>query len=196
VETHLHGDSEEPFDRTKKEKGETKMIPKMISKVEPMLKEFREEAATTRRVLDKVPADKLSWRPHQKSMSLGQLAMHIATVPGGISKALQGDEFEIDPKNFGTKEPGSVQEIYAAHDQSVRDAEAFLSGVTEQSAGANWRLKVNGKQVVGRPRMEVVRSIMMNHWYHHRGQLSVYLRLLEVPVPSIYGPSADENPFM
>jgi uncharacterized damage-inducible protein DinB len=168
----------------------------MIPTVEPMLKEFREEAATTRRVLEKVPADKLSWRPHRKSMSLGQLAMHIATVPGGLSKALQGDELEIDPKNFGTKEPGSVQEIHAAHEQSVREAEVFLSGVTEQSAGANWRLKVNGKQVVGRPRMEVVRAIMMNHWYHHRGQLSVYLRLLEVPVPSIYGPSADENPFM
>jgi uncharacterized damage-inducible protein DinB len=167
----------------------------MIPMVEPMLKELREEAATTRRVLEKVPADKLSWRPHQKSMSLGQLAMHIATTPGGLAKALQGDEFEIDPKNFGPQEPKSIGEIHAAHDQSVRDAEAFLSGVTEQSARGDWRLKVNGKQVMGRPRIEVARTIMMNHWYHHRGQLSVYLRLLDVPVPSIYGPSADENPF-
>lgn len=88
-----------------------------------------------------------------------------------------------------------MEEIQATHDQSVRAAEDYLEGMSEQAAQANWRLLAQGKQISSKPRIVVLRSIMLNHWYHHRGQLSVYLRLLEIPVPVIYGPSADENPF-
>ncbi len=167
----------------------------MTPMLEPMLNEFREEAAITKRVLDRVPADKLNWRPHQKSMSLGQLALHIATVPGAIARISQLEEFDAAQANFDPPEAKNAQELQAALAESVRVAEECMSGMTEQKARGNWRLLVNGKQVSTQTRAEVMRSIMLNHWYHHRGQLSVYLRLLDVPVPVIYGRSADENPF-
>jgi uncharacterized damage-inducible protein DinB len=167
----------------------------MIPMLEPVLSEIREEAAITKRVLERVPADKLSWKPHRKSMSLGQLALHIASVPGGLTKILQQNEFEANPANFDPPSPKNIQEIHATFDQSLRAAEEFLNDMSEQSAQASWRLTVKGKHVFTKPRIGVVRSIMMNHLYHHRGQLSVYLRLLDVPVPVIYGRSADESPF-
>jgi uncharacterized damage-inducible protein DinB len=162
---------------------------------EPMLDEFREEAAVTKRVLERVPADKLAWKPHAKSMSLGQLAMHIATVPGSLTKITWEDEFEISQANFNPPLPKDVKEIHAAFEQSVREVEECLKRMTEQLAQGHWRLMFRGKEISSKPRIRVLRSIMLNHWYHHRGQLSVYLRLLDIPVPVIYGPSADESPF-
>jgi uncharacterized damage-inducible protein DinB len=162
---------------------------------QPMLDEFREEAAITKRVLDRVPAAKLGWRPHPKSMSLGQLAIHIATVPGSLAKITQQPSFDVSQGSFEPPQPQDLKEIQAAFEQSVRDAEACLTGLTEQSAKDNWRLMFHDKELFNRPRLNVLRSIMLNHWYHHRGQLSVYLRMLDVPVPVIYGRSADENPF-
>jgi uncharacterized damage-inducible protein DinB len=167
----------------------------MTPMVDPMLKEFREEAATTKRVLERVPADKLTWKPHRKSMSLGQLALHIASVPGSLARISQLDEFDVAQANFDPPAPKDVEQIHAALQESIRSAEECLSGMNEQKAMGNWRLTTNGKQIFNRPRVEVIRSIMLNHWYHHRGQLSVYLRMLDVPVPVIYGRSADENPF-
>jgi uncharacterized damage-inducible protein DinB len=167
----------------------------MTQMLEPMLSEFREETAITKRVLERVPVDKLTWKPHRKSMSLGQLALHIASVPGGIAKISQLDEFDVAQGTFDPPQPKSIEEIHGAFDESVRAAEECLGGMTEQKARGNWRLMAHGKQIFSRPRVEILRSIMLNHWYHHRGQLSVYLRLLDVPVPVIYGRSADENPF-
>jgi uncharacterized damage-inducible protein DinB len=164
-------------------------------RMETMLGELQQEAATTKRVLQRVPADKLAWKPHPKSMSLGQLAMHVATIPGGISKLAQVDEFEVNPANFNQPVPKDAAEILAALEASVKTAEEYLGGVSESAALGNWRAMVNGKEVMAMPRAAMLRALMLNHWYHHRGQLSVYLRLLEVPVPTIYGPSADENPF-
>jgi uncharacterized damage-inducible protein DinB len=167
----------------------------MTKTLEPILSEIREEAAITKRILERVPADKLSWKPHQKSMSLGQLAFHIASIPGNLTKLLQPEEFDVSQANFNPPQPKNIEEIHAAHDQSIRAAEDFIEGTSEQSARASWRLMRNGTPIFSKPRIAVLRSIMLNHWYHHRGQLSVYLRLLEVPVPVIYGRSADENPF-
>ena len=167
----------------------------MIPICQAMLGEIQQEAATTRRVLERVPEDKLSWRPHKKSMTIGQLALHIATVPGGIAKISQGDEFDGSQANFAAKQPESMGEVFAAYDESIRAAEDCLRSMTEEKAKATWRLKMGAKEVFAVPRAGLLRSIMLNHWYHHRGQLSVYLRLLDVPLPSIYGPSADENPF-
>lgn len=167
----------------------------MIPMLEPMLGEIREEAVITKRILDRVPADKLSWKPHHKSMSLGQLALHIASVPGSLSKIVQLDEFAANPANFDPPAPKNIEEIHTAFERSVRAAEDCLNCMSEQAARGSWRLTVKGKHVFTKPRVGVLRSIMMNHIYHHRGQLSVYLRMLDVPVPVIYGRSADENPF-
>jgi uncharacterized damage-inducible protein DinB len=167
----------------------------MWQSLSPMLNEFQRECATTRRVLDRVPADKLDWTPHVKSMTIGKLANHIASVPGGISRIAQNDVHEIDPAAFAPPQPKDKKEILDAFEASSKTAQEFIEGLTESAATATWRLTANGKEVVAIPRVELIRNIMFNHLYHHRGQLSVYLRLLEVPVPSIYGPSADENPF-
>ncbi len=167
----------------------------MMPMLEPIMNEIQEEAVITKRVLDRVPGDKLSWKPHAKSMSLGQLALHIAGVPGRLAKILEQDEFDASVANFEPPAPKNIQEIHTTFEQSVQDAKNFLNSMSEQTALGSWRLTVNGKQIFTKPRLAVLRSIMMNHSYHHRGQLSVYLRLLDVPVPVIYGRSADENPF-
>lgn len=162
---------------------------------EPMLEEFRNEVGITRRILQRLPADKLTWKPHPKSMSLGELAQHIATVPGGIAKIAEQDSFDVLTGNFTPPQPRDLNEIHTAFEQSVREAEECIKGLTPQRAQAQWRLMRGDQPLLTQSRGAVVRTIMLNHWYHHRGQLSVYLRLLDVPVPVIYGRSADENPF-
>ena len=171
------------------------MTPTMAPMLQPMLEEIRQEAATTRRVLERVPADKLAWKPHVKSMSLGQLAMHIAQIPGAISGIARPDVFDVSSVNFEPPSPRNTQEILAALDASLQAAEEYVSGLRQSEATANWSMTAKDKPLMNLPRVALLRSIMLNHWYHHRGQLSVYLRLLDVPVPSIYGPSADDNPF-
>jgi uncharacterized damage-inducible protein DinB len=162
--------------------------------VDSILMELDQEAATTRRVLERVPGDKLGWKPHEKSMSLGQLALHVATAPGDVAGMTTMDE--VDVPDFG--EPptvSSAEELMAAYDKSVSAAREILDGMDDAKAMATWKATKGGEELMAVPRIGVVRSILLNHWYHHRGQLSVYLRLLNVPVPSIYGPSADENPW-
>ena len=166
----------------------------MTKTFEPIVNEMREEAEITRRVLNRVPADKLSWKPHQKSMSLGQLALHLARVPGRLVAILQQDQFEMPPQNFDPPAPKDIEEVRTVFEQSCKAAEDYVNGMSEQLAQTNWRLLLRGKELIHKPRIAVLRSIMMNHCYHHRGQLSVYLRPLDVPVPVIYGRSADESP--
>jgi uncharacterized damage-inducible protein DinB len=166
--------------------------PKVVS---ALLSEIQREAATTKRVLERVPTDKLSWQPQPKSMTLGQLTMHIAKIPGGIARLAQVDEFDFSTANFNPPMPKDIQEVLTTLDDSVNAAQKYIGGLTESALDANWRMTSQGREVFTISRIELIRSIMLNHWYHHRGQLSVYLRLLDVPVPSIYGPSADENPF-
>ena len=168
----------------------------MPQMTEPMLNEFRQEAAITRRVLDRIPADKLTWKPHPKSMSLGELAIHTASIPGRLSYIVaQQDKFEPNADAFVPTSPKDLAEVHGAFEQSCKDAEACLEGMSDQAAMGDWTLVVRGKPMFTQPRIAVLRSIMLNHWYHHRGQLSVYLRMLDVPVPVIYGRSADEDPF-
>ena len=164
--------------------------------IEPMLGEFQEEVAVTRRILQRIPADKLTWRPHAKSMSLGQLAIHIAMVPGALATAAQGDGLNVSQANFVPPQPKDLQEIQSAFEASIRQAETQLRGMTDEKAQGSWSLKLGDKELFSKPRIGVLRTLMLDHWYHHRGQLSVYLRLLDVPVPMVYGPSADENPFI
>ena len=159
------------------------------------MNEIDQEAVITRRVLERVPPDKLSWKPHPKSMSLGQLAFHVASIPGNISKLAQLEEFDASAANFDRPSPNDTAEILTALHASLNTVKEYLHDVSESAALGNWRLTFQGKEVFAIPRVALLRTIMLNHWYHHRGQLSVYLRLLDVPVPVIYGRSADENPF-
>jgi uncharacterized damage-inducible protein DinB len=162
---------------------------------QPLLDELRIEADATRRMLGRVPADRLDWRPHPKSMTLGQLAIHIAQIPGGLSNLLATDGFDAVNANFAPPNPKDLEEILAALDASVARAEAFIGGLDESGLAQPWAMTNRGAPVFTRPRAELVRALVFNHWYHHRGQLSVYLRLLDIPVPVMYGRTADENPF-
>lgn len=162
---------------------------------EATVNELQQEGATTRRVLERIPADKLAWSPHAKSMTLGQLALHIATTPAGISGLAKQDGFDVANANFTAPQPASLEEILAAHDASIAAASAYIGALTPDEAAADWRFTAGERVLMAMPRAGLLRTLMLNHWYHHRGQLSVYLRLLDVPVPVIYGRSADENPF-
>lgn len=160
-----------------------------------MLAEFQEELAATRRILDRVPTDKLAWKPHEKSMSLGQLAMHIATVPAGILRITSTDSFDVLQGNFTPPLPKSTTEIHAALEESAQIVETTLRQAEDAWAQAPWRLMAGDRELQTRQRSKAWRTLMLNHWYHHRGQLTVYLRLLGIPVPVIYGPTADESAF-
>ena len=166
-----------------------------MDNLQAMLQEFNQEAVTTKRVLDRVPVDKLGWQPHERSMTLGQLALHIATVPGSIAHITQTDSFDVAHNDFKPPSPKSCEEISAALEQSMRTVEQTLTQCSASTAEGGWHLMAGDTELFTLPRVAVWRSLMLNHWYHHRGQLSVYLRMLDIPVPSIYGPSADENPF-
>lgn len=162
--------------------------------IDSLLAELEQEAVTTRRVLERIPAAHLSWRPHPKSMSLGQLALHVATVPGNVAQ-LASHLTVPDVPAFVQPEAAHASELVPALKASVAQARQLLGGLDDAAMTATWRLLDDGRELMAMPRMALLRAIMLNHWYHHRGQLLVYLRLLDVPVPSVYGPTADENPF-
>ena len=164
-----------------------------MSATAAMIQEFEQEAATTRRVLERVPTDKLAWKPHSKSMSLGALAMHIASGPAFLTGWATQDSVTFS--GGGSPEAQSTAEILATHDAGVSTAKSNITSIGDSNLGNAWEFKTpDGKTMMSMPKAALLRSIAMNHLYHHRGQLSVYLRLLDVPVPSIYGPSADEAP--
>ena len=161
--------------------------------IDPIVAELEQEAQTTRRVLERVPEDKLTWKPHPKSMSLGQLSLHLATAPGILAAVASQDR--VEAPGFDQPEAKSRAEILEAFTKSLATAKDLLNTIDDARAMATWTLTRNGKVLMAIPRLAMIRAILLNHSYHHRGQLTVYLRLLNVPVPSIYGPSADENPF-
>jgi uncharacterized damage-inducible protein DinB len=165
----------------------------LMDVTEMLLAELEQEAQTTRRVLQRVPEGKLSWRPHPKSSTLGQLALHIATIPSLGKYVLAPDVFE-SPEST-QPQPQTAAELIAVLDESVASAREFLSELTPERAGAMWRLVQGGRELIATPRLAMIRTLMFNHWYHHRGSLVVYLRLLEVSLPPVYGPTADERPF-
>jgi uncharacterized damage-inducible protein DinB len=162
--------------------------------IDELLKELEQEARTTRRVLERVPQDRLMWRPHAKARTLGELALHVAKVPGGVAMLVASPSPAQAP-NFVDPSPASTAELLPALDWSIAKAKEMLGGLSDAAMTAAWTLKSGDRELFTLSRVAIVRSVMLNHWYHHRGQLTVYLRELDVPVPSIYGPSADENPF-
>ena len=166
-----------------------------MSIAQSMLQEFEQELKTTRRFLERVPADKLSWRPHEKSMTAGQLALHIAQVPAGTLKFSLADE-ETAP-DFSTRwaQPKDLSEILEALESCAAEVRQVLPDIDDSRMRDTFSVVQAGRTLMAMPRANFLRAIMLNHWNHHRGQLGVYLRLLGAAVPASYGPSADELPF-
>jgi len=161
--------------------------------VQGFLQELEQEAQTTRRVLERVPDAHLDWRPHPKSYSLGQLALHVAQIPGAVATlAMQSP---ATPPEFVQERAARSADLLPALDASVETAKSALAPVSDATMQETWRLVAGNRELMAMPRAAFLRAVMLNHWYHHRGQLVVYLRQLNVPIPSVYGPSADENPF-
>lgn len=160
--------------------------------IDPIIGEYQHEAATTRRLLERVPEDKFDWKPHQKSMSLRQLVSHIAEISSWSGAVFDMDVFDLDP-NYVPFAAQSRQELLDAFDKNVNDTVAKMTGQSNDRLMSNWKMTMAGNTVFEMPRVAVVRAFLLSHMIHHRGQLSVYLRLHDVPIPSIYGPSADEQ---
>jgi len=163
-----------------------------------MLPEFDHEMANTRKTLERVPDDKFSWKPHDKSTTLGGLATHLSHLPSWTKNTFEADELDLAPEGQEAphlEQAKSTAEVLSAFDQNVAAARAALESATDDRWMGKWSLRMGDKTIFTLPRAAVMRGFVMNHMIHHRAQLGVYLRLLDVPVPSIYGPSADEGGF-
>ena len=162
------------------------------SLAQSLLAEFEIQAPITRRFLERLPEDKLTWKPHQKSLSAGQLALHLALVPGGVVQFVQQNPAQAP--DFQFPQPATCQEVLKAFDESIATVHRVLPTFDDAAMDETWRLIVGGREVLAQPRGLFLRDVMFSHWYQHRGQFSVYLRLLGIPVPASWGPSADEPP--
>jgi uncharacterized damage-inducible protein DinB len=160
-----------------------------------LLAEFEIQAPVTRRFLERLPDDNLTWKPHVKSMTAGQLAYHVASVPGGVARLVQNNPAQAGDFNF--PQPSSTEEVLKALDNSIATVRDLVPRYDDAAMRETWRLLHRGQEVIVVPRGQFLRNVMLNHWYQHRGQFSVYLRILNIPVPASWGPSADEPlPFM
>ncbi|HEV7706296.1 MAG TPA: DinB family protein [Gemmatimonadaceae bacterium] len=162
--------------------------------IRDFLDELEQEADGTKRTLERVCNQKLTWKPHEKSLSLGQLALHIATLPGALAEISMLPAFDaatVIPR----PEAKNVDELLAAHAASITRAREILGGMDDAALETPWTIVMGSKEIARMPRGQFLRSVLFNHWYHHRGQLTVYLRETGALVPAIYGPSADEVPF-
>jgi len=169
-----------------------------MSLSETLLPEFDEEMANTRRTLERVPDDKFEWRPHPKSTTMGYLATHLGFLPGWATNAITLDYLDLAPEGGApAKIPAATsrQEVLDSFDKNVAEARAAIAGASDEHLMKPWSLKMGGRDILTKTRMEIIRSVVMNHTVHHRAQLGVFLRLNDIPVPAIYGPSADENVF-
>ena len=163
-----------------------------------LLPEFDHEMSNTRKTLERIPEEKFEWKPHEKSFAMGALATHVATLPTWTTTIIDTESMDIRPD--GAPPPKaepvkSLEELLAKFDKSIAAARASLAGASDQDLVKPWSLLAAGKPVFTIPRIAAIRSFVMNHNVHHRAQLGVYLRLNDIPVPSIYGPSADEGSF-
>ncbi len=165
---------------------------------ESLLPEFDHEMANTRKTLERVPYDKFDWKPHQKSMAMGGLATHLSNIPTWAVYTISQDSLDLAPegKPLPTAELAKSEAgLLESFDTNVAKARAAIAGASDAELFKPWTLLHGGKQILTLPKIAVLRSFVMNHQIHHRAQLGVYLRLNDIPVPSIYGPSADEAAF-
>ncbi|MEX2138039.1 MAG: DinB family protein [Pirellulales bacterium] len=159
-----------------------------------LLAEFEQELGATRKFLERVPEERLTWRPHEKSMTAGELALHIAQTPAGVLRLSEPDETAPPDFSAGRPQPATLREVLDALDRTAAYLRQTLPTLSDDRMNATFRVVRGGRTLMALPRAAFLRSIMLNHWYHHRGQLGVYLRLLGAAVPSSYGPSGDEMP--
>jgi uncharacterized damage-inducible protein DinB len=160
---------------------------------ESLLPEFDREMGITRRLLERVPDGVFAWKPHEKSMTLGRLAEHLAELPQWCTMTLTRDGIDMSVgRPPGYQPPATRDAVLAMFETNTAEARATLRGKTDGELVAPWTLSAQGKEIFTMPKVAVLRNFVMNHMVHHRGQLSVYLRLHNVPIPSMYGPSADE----
>jgi uncharacterized damage-inducible protein DinB len=164
-----------------------------MSIAEAMLAEFEVQAPITRKFLERLPEDKLTWKPHEKSMTAGQLAYHLASVPGGIVRFVQNNPAQA-PESFNFPQPASRAEILKTLEESIATVRSLLPKFDDAAMKETWRMNAGGREVLAQPRVDFLRDVMLSHWYQHRGQFSVYLRMLNVAVPASWGPSGDEPP--
>jgi uncharacterized damage-inducible protein DinB len=158
-----------------------------------LLPEFDHEMATTRKTLERIPEDKLDWAPHEKSMTLGRLAGHVAELPNFGSITMKTESIDLASRSHQPLTATSQEQVLDAFDKAAADARAAIAAASNEELLQSWALLYGGKTIFAMPRVAALRAMMLSHMIHHRGQLSVYLRLNSVPVPSIYGPSADEG---
>jgi uncharacterized damage-inducible protein DinB len=177
-------------------RGQIQLLEAMMAIRDGLLPEFAHEMAVTRKALERVPEGNADWAPHPRSMKLGRLAGHLAELPGLISAALSQESLDFRPPGAPPRVPYVMttrEALLQAFDKNVSVASAAIAGMDDAGLMKTFTLSAGGKQIFALPRAAVVRSFVLNHVIHHRGQLTVYLRMTEVPVPSIYGPSADEG---
>ena len=158
-----------------------------------LLPEFDQEMAGTRRVLERVPAEKFSWGPHGKSMIFGRLAVHLAELPSWTTLTLNTSELDFAATPYAPTEVETTQDLLNIFDKAASEARAALAGAGDEVFFQNWTLRNGDQTLFTLPKIAVLRSFVLNHMIHHRAQLTVYLRLNDIPVPSLYGPSADEG---
>ncbi len=164
-----------------------------MSSVQALLEEFQLEASKTRRTLERVPEERFGWKPHRKSWTMAQLASHIAEIPSWVAAMLQVDEMDLEGEfAYQPFLAENRQELLRKFDQSVDEARRMLASASEEKLSRIWRIRAGEKVLFEAPRLQAIKSTLINHAIQHRGQLTVYLRLNDVPVPALYGPSADE----
>lgn len=160
---------------------------------QPLISEIKHEAANTRKILERIPMENAEWRPHTKSTTIGRLATHVAELPGWITMIANTDSMNFGNGNYKSPTASNREELLAIFDKNVDDAVKSLEGMTEDHMKESWALLNGDRKIFEQPKAAVIRSFSMNHMLHHRAQLSVYLRLNDIPVPGMYGPSADEK---
>lgn len=155
--------------------------------------EIKYTSAATRRMLERVPDDRFDWKPHEKSMTLGRLASHVAELTQWIKLILNESGFDFASQRFNRRKAANREELLDIFDENIKEALSILDTASDEQLNEKWKMHNGGNILFNLPRKIAVRELVMNHIIHHRGQLSVYLRLLDVPVPGMYGQSADEK---
>ncbi len=159
---------------------------------QPLIMELRQEAASTRKILELVPIDRVDWKPHFKSMKLGKLAMHVAEITGWVSMTMLTDELDLSQFDYKLKAPVTIDELLAKHDEHVEQAVAVLEGCKDEDFDKMWTMRRGDHVIYTLPKHVALRRFAYSHLFHHRAQLGVYLRLLDIAIPGMYGPTADE----
>ena len=163
-----------------------------MSLIEPILQEFAMEMANTRKMIERIGDEQLDWSPHAKSMNMGRLVAHIAELSTWVAAILDMDVYDFDPAGYRPLEIAGIADALEHFDVGVKAFTEAAKDQTDEHLMGRWQMVIGGQAVIDMPRIGVIRGMLLNHLIHHRGQLSVYMRMNDIPLPALYGPSADE----